>query len=140
MHYASPFQTRLVHFVCSLCSGPSYLAVRDDQQLVEENHVRTTEEDTDEQEADSSKDEADEVRPMKTTPNFGKKAEIIEEHSKERGVSMSVQATKTPPNADIAAKSATTKKSAERRSTNRFPQADNSRITPQTMKTMAECS
>ena len=48
-----------------------------------------------EQEADSANDEADEVQPMKTTPNFIKKAKIIEEHSEEGGVSMSVKADKT---------------------------------------------
>ena len=37
------------------------------------------------EEANSAKDEADEVRPMKTTPNFAKKVETIEEHLEEWG-------------------------------------------------------
>ena len=55
--------------------------------LVEENHVRTRsnvsegtcstrtrtkEEDVDKRQADSAKNKADEVRPTKTTPNFGR--------------------------------------------------------------------
>ena len=104
--------------------------------------IQTEEEDAAKQEVDSTKDEADKVRPMKTTPNFGKKMETREERSEEGGFSMLAQADKTPPNADIAEKSATTKKSAERRSVNRLPQADNSRIMPPTptTKTFPECS
>ena len=104
--------------------------------------IRTEEEDPAEQKADSAKDEANEVRPIKTTPDFGKREEIIEERSEEGGVSMPVQADKTQPNADIAEKSATTKKSAERGSVSRIPQAENSPITPPTptMKTMVEFS
>ena len=44
-------------------------------------HIPTEEEDV----ADLAKDEADKVRPMKITPNFGKKTETIEEHSEEEG-------------------------------------------------------
>ena len=53
------------------------------------------EEDATEQEANSAKDEADEVRPMKTTPNFSKKTETREERSEQGGVSMPVQADKS---------------------------------------------
>ena len=68
--------------------------------LVEENHVRTRsnasedymlyseEEYADKQEVDSAKDKVAEVRLMKTTPNFDKNAEIIEERSEEEGVSI----------------------------------------------------
>ena len=70
----------------------------------------------DEREADSAKDKADEVRPMKTTPNFGRKMGAIAEPSEEGGASILTRADKTQPNADIAENSATTKKSAERRS------------------------
>ena len=105
-------------------------------------HIQTEEEDADEQEADSTNYEADKVRLTKTTPNFGHKTEAIEEPSEEGGASIPVQADKIRPNADITENSATTKKSAERRSANRLPQANNSRITPPTptTKTMAECS
>ena len=51
-------------------------------------HIRTEEEDTNEQEADLAKDKADEVRPTKTTPNFGRKTEAIEEPSQEGGASI----------------------------------------------------
>ena len=94
-------------------------------------HTRTEEEDADEREADSAKDVTDKdvtdkVRLTKTTPNFGRKTEAIEEPSQ--------------PNADIAENSATTTKSAERRCANRLPQADNSRImrTIPTTKIIAE--
>ena len=79
---------------------------------------------------------------MKTTPNFGKKTETTEEHSEEGGASILVQGDKTTQlNVDIVAKSATMKKSAERRSMSQLPQADNSPIMPPTptMTTMAEC-
>ena len=46
-------------------------------------HIRTEEEDTNEQEADLAKDKADEVRPTKTTPNFGRKTEAIEDQTYE---------------------------------------------------------
>ena len=105
-------------------------------------HIRTEEEDADEREADSAKEEADEVRITKTTPNFGRKTEAIEEPSEEGGAFIPVRADKTRPNANIAKNSATTKKSAERKSTNRLPQADNSQITctTPTKKIVAECS
>ena len=105
-------------------------------------HIWTEEEDVAEEEADSAKDEADEVQPLETTPNFGKKTESWEECAEEGEVYMPVQADKTSLNADIAVKSSTKKKSARRRSVNRLPQADNSRITPPTptTKTLAECS
>ena len=104
--------------------------------------IRTEEEDADEREANSAKDKAEEIRPMKTTPNFGHKKEAIEEPSEEGGVSILARADKTQPNADIAENSTTTKKSAERRSANRLPQADNSRITCTipTTKIIAECT
>ena len=86
-------------------------------------------ENADKREADSVKDEADKVRLTKTTPNFGRKTKAIEEPSEEGGSSIPVRADKTRPNADIAENSATTKKSAKRRSMNPLPQADNSRIT-----------
>ena len=88
--------------------------------------TRTEEEDADEREADSAKDKAAEVRPTTTTPNFGRKTEAIEEPSEEGGASILARADKTQPNADIAENSVTTKKSAERRSVNRLPQANNS--------------
>ena len=75
--------------------------------------TRTEEEDADEREADSAKDKADEVRPTKTTPNFGCKTEAIEEPSEEGGASIPARADKTQPNADIAENSTTTKKSAK---------------------------
>ena len=68
---------------------------------------------------DSAKDEIDEVRPMKTTPNFGKKAATIKECSEEGRAFMSVQADKTQLNADIATKSVTTKKRESTASTSR---------------------
>ena len=104
--------------------------------------IRMEEEDMAEQEADSAKDEAaDEVRLTTTTPKFGNKTEAIEEPSEEGGASIPVRVDKTRSNAVIAEKSATMKKSAERRSVSRLPQADNSPITPPTptMKIMAEC-
>ena len=88
--------------------------------------TRTEEEDAYEREADSAKDKADEVRPTTTTPNVGRKTEVNEEPLQEGGVSTSARVVKTQPNADIAEKSATTKKSAERRCANRLAQADNS--------------
>ena len=97
--------------------------------------TRTEEEDADEQEADSAKDKAAEVRPTTTTPNFGHKTEANEEPSQEGGVSTPAQVVKTQPNADIAESSAITKKSVERRSGNRLPQADNSQITPRMRNT-----
>ena len=59
-----------------------------------------------------------------------------------KGASIPVRAAKSPPIVDNKEKSTTTKKSAERRRMNPLPQADNSRITPQTLttKTMSECS
>ena len=104
-------------------------------------HIPTAKEDTDKREADSAKDEADKVRITKTTPNFGRKTEAIEEPSEEGGASILARADKTQPNADIAENSATTKKSAERRSVNRLPQANNSQITRTilTTKIIAEC-
>ena len=53
-------------------------------------HIRTEEEDAAEKEADSSKDEVDEVRLMITTPNFGNKTEAIEEPSEEGGASIPI--------------------------------------------------
>ena len=53
--------------------------------------IQTEEEDTAEQAADSAKDEADEVQPMKTTPNFGKKMETTDEHSEEGGATMPIE-------------------------------------------------
>ena len=105
-------------------------------------HTRTEEEDAAmQEEADSAKDEADEAQLTKTTRNFGIKTEAIEEPSEEGGASIPVRANKPRSNAVIAEKSATMKKSAERRSASRLPQADNSPITPPTptMKIMAEC-
>ena len=87
-------------------------------------------------EADSAKDAADKARSTTTTPNFGNKMEAIEEPSEEGGAIIPVQVDKTQSNADIAEKSATAKKSAERRCASRRPQADNSRITPPTPTTM----
>ena len=89
-------------------------------------HTPTEEEDADDREADSAKDKVDEVRPTKTTPNFGYKTEAIEEPSEEGGTSIPARTNKTRPNADIAENSATTKKSVERRSVNTLPQAHNS--------------
>ena len=104
--------------------------------------TRTKEEDADEREADSGKDKAAEVRPTTTTPNFGRKTEANEEPLQEGGVSTPARVIKTQPNADIVENSATTKKSAERRSVNQLPQADNSRITRTipTTKIVAECT
>ena len=104
--------------------------------------TRTEEEDADEREADSAKDKTDEVRPTTTTPNFGRKTEAIEEPLQEGGASIPARADKTQPNADIAENSATAKKSVERRSVNRLPQANNSRITRiiPTTKIIAECT
>ena len=93
------------------------------------------EEDTDEREADLAKNKADEVRPTKTTPNLGCKTEAIEEPSQEGGASTPARAVKTQPNADIVESLTITKKSVERRSANRFPQADNSQIMPRTRNT-----
>ena len=92
--------------------------------------IRTKEEEenADERETDSSEDKAAEVSPTKTTPNFGHKTKAIEEPSEEGGTSILARANKTRLNVDIAENSATTKKSAKRRSANRLPQADNSRI------------
>ena len=61
--------------------------------------------------------------------------------SQEGGVSTPARVVKTQSNADIAENSATTKKSTERRCVNRFPQADNSRITRTipTTKNITEC-
>ena len=50
---------------------------------------------------------------MKTTPNFGKKIEIVKENSKEGGASMPFEADKAQLNADIVAKSTTMKKSVK---------------------------
>ena len=80
---------------------------------------RTAEEDADEREADSAKDEANKVRPMKTTLNCSRKTEAIAEPSKEGGASIPAQADKTQPDAHIVENWATTKKSVERRSMNR---------------------
>ena len=104
--------------------------------------IEEEEEDADEREADSAKDKAAEVRPMKTTPNFGRKMGPIAEHSEEGGYSISARTDKTQPNADIVENSATTKKNADRRSVNQLPEAENSRITRRTptTKTVAECS
>ena len=60
-------------------------------------------------------------RPTKTTPNFGRKMEAIEEPSEEGGASIPARADKTLPNADIVENLATTKKSVERRSVNPLP-------------------
>ena len=79
---------------------------------------------------------------MKTAPNFGTKTETTEDHLGEGGPSRPVQAVKTTHlNVDIMVKSGTMKKSDERRSMSRLPQADYPPITPPTptMKTMAEC-
>ena len=104
--------------------------------------IRTEEEDVDEQKDDSAKDKADEVQTTKTTPNFGRKTEGIEEPSEEGGPSIPAQAEKTQPNAVIAESSAITKKSAKRRCVNWLPQAENSRImrTTPTTKSIAECT
>ena len=53
------------------------------------------EEDADEREADSAKNKADKVRPTKTTPNFRRKTEAIEEPSQEGGASTPVLVVKT---------------------------------------------
>ena len=102
----------------------------------------TEEEDANEREADLAKDKAAEVRPITTTPNFGRKTEANEEPSQEGGVSTTARAVKTQPNVDIAENSATTKRSAERRCVNRLQQADNSRTTCRilTMKILTECT
>ena len=76
--------------------------------------------------------EADEAWDTKTTLNYGNKMEAIGEPWVEGGAIITVRADKPRSNADIAAKSATTKKSAERRCVSRHPQVDNSRITPPT--------
>ena len=89
-------------------------------------------------EADSAKDaadEADKVRPTTTTPNFDNKMEAIEGPSEEGGATIPVRVDKTRSNADIAAKSATEKKSVERRCVSPRPQAVNSQITPPTPST-----
>ena len=52
--------------------------------------IRMEEDDVDEQEADLAKDKANKVRLTKTTPNFGRKTEAIEEPSKEGGASILV--------------------------------------------------
>ena len=96
--------------------------------------TQTEEEDADEREVDSAKDKAAEVRPT-TTPNFGHKTEANEEPSQEGGASTPVRVVKTQPHPNIVESSAITKKSAERRSANRLPQADNSQITPRTRNT-----
>jgi hypothetical protein len=102
--------------------------------------IRTEEEDAAVQgEADSAKDEADEVdkaRSTTTTPNFGNEMEAIKEPSEEGGALIPIQVDKTQSNADIAGKSVIAKRSAERRCVSRRPQADNSRITPSTPTTM----
>ena len=87
-------------------------------------------------------EEVDSTYPTKRTQNFGYKKEAIEEPSQEGGASTPARAVKTQPNADIAENSTTTKKSAERRSVNQLPQADNSRITRTipTTKIVAECT
>ena len=72
------------------------------------------------EEADSAKDEADELQHMKTSRQTGKTVETQEERLKEGGASISDLADKTTQsNANIVVKSATTKKSAKRRSVNR---------------------
>ena len=101
--------------------------------------IRTKEEDVAvQEEANSAKDaadEADKVRPTTTTPNFDNKMETIEEPSEEGGATNPVRADKPQSNADIAAKSATAKKSAERRCVSPCPQAFNLRITQPTPST-----
>ena len=80
-------------------------------------HTQTEEEDAVKQEeADLAKDEADELQRIETTPNFGKKMETTWKRLEEGRTSMPVQAYKTQSNMDIARKSATTKRSVERRS------------------------
>ena len=103
--------------------------------------TRTEEEDADTREADSARNKADEVRPTKITPNFGRKMEAIEDSLEEGGASIPARVNKMRLNADIAENSGIMKKSAERRSMNRLPQADNSRITRTipTTKIVAEC-
>ena len=68
------------------------------------SRIQTEEEHGAEQEVDSAKDETEqEVQPMKTTPNFGKKMETTEEHSEEGEATMPVEADKTTQsNSDIA--------------------------------------
>ena len=80
-------------------------------------------------------EEVDSTYPTKEIHNLGKETEANEEPSQEGGASTQVRAVKTQPNADIAESSAITKKSAERRSVNRLPQADNSQITPRMRNT-----
>ena len=50
------------------------------------------------------KDETDEVRLMKTTPNFRNNTETREEHSEEGGATMPVQTKKARSNMDVAGK------------------------------------
>ena len=57
--------------------------------------TRTEKEDTDEQEGDSAKHKADEVRSTTTTPNFGRKTQANEELSQEGGVSTVAKVVKT---------------------------------------------
>ena len=79
---------------------------------------------------------------MKTTANFDNKTESIEEPSEEGGASMTNKVGKQchlP--ATIVGRSATAKKSIERRSVSQLPQTDNSSIMPPTltMMTMTKC-
>ena len=87
--------------------------------------------------------EVDSTYATKGTQNFGYKKEGMEDSSQEGGASTPARAVNTQPNANIAEISAITKKSAERRSANRRPQADNSQITsiiPTTKTIIAECT
>ena len=63
-------------------------------------HTRTEEEHAIvQEEADSAKDKAEEVRPIKITRNFGKKSETIKQCWEEGGASMPIQfdkATQSP--------------------------------------------
>ena len=101
-------------------------------------HTRMEEEDaTMQEEEDSSKDKAGTLQPMKTTPITGKTMQNQEECSKEEGASIPNQTNKTTPsNVDIVAKSATVKRSVERRRVSRLLQVSNSPIMPPTSNTM----
>ena len=92
----------------------------------------------------SSKAEEDEsTSMMKITRPFGKKMEILEEPSKEGGVFMpNIVSKSSPLLAIIVVRTATAKRSAEKREAIRLPQVKKSSITPLTpnLKTMEACS
>ena len=96
-----------------------------------------------EEETDSAKEEVDKDRLMMATATFGKKTKVHEEPSAEGGASMPDQTDKTTPyDVGIVAKSATMKRTVERRRVSRRLQADNSPIMSPTLNTttMVDCS